>query len=470
VAFVPAERLTPLDASFLYLEEPHLPMHVGGLAVFDPTDRPGGPISFDRLREMCEERIPLIRRWRQRVVFPPFDAARPGWVDDPHFELGFHLRRAALPKPGGAEQLAELTGEIQSMPLDRDRPLWEMYLIDGLEDGYQAVLTKTHHAMLDGVAGMDLCSLLFDAEPVRRPPEASPPPWDPDPLPTTRRLLFEGLADRIREPIDALHRAAGSLRSPRSVLGAAARTVQGTAGVLGRGLAPKSSLNAPVGSTRRFAMTEISLEDAKAVGHALGGTVNDVFLTAVAGGIARVLDSRGEPTGERRVRTMMPISVRTAAEHEGSLGNRVTTVFVDLPIGEMGPERRFAQVHWSSAQVKCSLQGEATSTLLGAAMWVPPWVHRWVARFANAHLRVMNLVASNIPGPQMPLWLDGSRLVVYYPLMPIGAITPVSIAVVTLVGVMGIGITADRATFPEVRLLAAGIDESFEALAKAAGI
>jgi WS/DGAT/MGAT family acyltransferase len=464
------ERLTPLDASFLYLEKPHLHMHVGGLAVFDPTDAPRGPLTFERLRVLAESRIGQVPRWRQRVLFPPFNSGRPVWADDPNLDVEDHLRHVAVAPPGGPRQLADLIGELHSQQLDREKPLWEMSLIDGLQDGYQAVLTKTHHAMLDGVGGMDLAMMLFDLEP--DPPEIEPEePLIADPWPSPVELVRDALLDRVREPIEAIRRTfQAAARSPRDLLKRGTTLARGAIQLLGRGLAPSSPLNAGVEGTRRFAMTEIPLEEARAVGHALGGKVNDVFLALVAGALGRVLERRREPTEGRSVRTMMPASTRADDQHGGTLGNKVTTLFIDLPIGPMDPAERIRLVHDRASALKESHQGEAASALIDAAMWAPPGLHRMAARFGNDNLRIMNLVASNIPGPQMPLYLGGTRLVAYYPLMPLGANAPLSVAMISMAGVLGIGFTGDWTAFPDLELLAGNVLESFDELKKVAGI
>src|SRR5438105_12108199 len=229
------ERLTTLDASFLYLEKPHLHMHVGGLAVFDPTDSPRGPLTFDRLRELAESRVRRVPRWRQRVVFPPLQSARPVWADDPNLDLDDHLRHVAVAPPGGPRQLADLIGDLHSQQLDRDKPLWEMNLIDGLEGGHQAVLPKTHHAMLDGVGGMDLAMMLLDLEP--DPPETeAEEPVRAEPWPSPVELILDAMVDRVREPLGAIWRTFRSVaRSPRDLLNRGATIARGAAELLGRG-------------------------------------------------------------------------------------------------------------------------------------------------------------------------------------------------------------------------------------------
>ena len=464
------ERLSTLDASFLYLEKPHLHMHVGGLAVFDPSESPQGPLTFERFRELTESRIHLVPRWRQRVLFPPLNVGRPVWTDDPGFDVGDHLKRVAIAAPGGPSQLADRVGELHSQQLDRDKPLWETYLIEGLEHGYQAVFTKTHHAMLDGVGGMDLVGILFDLEPEPRAVEPEEPNGVPA-WPSPIELVRDAIVDRIREPLDAIRRAVGAAtRSPGELVRRGSALARGAAELLGRGLAPSSPLNVEVGATRRFAMTEISLEEARAVAHALGAKVNDVFLTTVAAAIGRRFEERGEPTESQSLRAMMPTSTRTESEHGATLGNRLTTLFIDLPVGPMDPEDRLQLVHERAAELKSSHQGEVATALVDAAKWVPPPLHREFARFGNENVPVLNLVASNIPGPQMPLYLGGTRLVAYYPLLPLGANVALSIAVVSMAGVMGVGLTGDWDAFPDLELLALDVETSFGELKKIAGV
>jgi diacylglycerol O-acyltransferase len=461
------ERLGPLDASFLYLEEPHLPMHVGGLALFDPGAGPRGPIRIDRLRELTATRLHQVPRFRQRVLFPPASASRPVWADDPDLDLDHHVRHLALPRPGSPRQLEDLVAQLHSQPLDRRRPLWEMYLVDGLEDGYQAIVSKTHHAMVDGVGGMDLCTVLFDLTPEPQDPVAHA--WTPGRPPSRARLLADALADRVLEPAGVIGRTVeDAVRSPRAHLSALASTAGGAVTLLRNGpLAPKGPFDVPVGLTRRYATTGFALEDARAIERALGGTVNDVILTVLAGGLSSLLRHRGEPLQGRKLRAMMPVSTRSDADRRG-MDNRVTTVFVDLPIGPMDEATRLSQVRAATVRLKASSEARTLSAVIDAARFLPPPVHRQVARFGNAHVRLFNLVASNIPGPQVPLFVDGMPLVAYYPLMPLGARTGLSVAVVTLVGVMGFGFTADRSALPDLEPLVALVADAFEALRKAA--
>ncbi len=459
------ERLSQMDATFLYLEEPDLHMHVGGLAVFDPSGSPRGAIGLDRLRAITAARIASVPRFRQRVLFPPFDVARPVWAEDPGIDIEYHVRRVAVPRPGGPRQLAALTAQLHSQQLDRTRPLWEMYLVEGLEDGHQALLTKTHHAILDGAGGMDAAASLLDLSP--EPANPVPQPWNPPDLPSPLQLFADGVAGGMVERTGAVVRGARDLVvRPRRVAGDLLGVAGGAASFLARGLPPTTPLDGRVGPTRRFATTEIPLEDAKAVKRALGGTVNDVILSVVAGAVSRLLEGRGE-SGGGRYRTMMPISLRTGSQ-PGGTGNRVTTVYPDLPVGPMSAKHRFRLVREETCRMKASSQGMAATALVQGSMWVPPAVHRAAARFGNRHVPIFNIVVSNIPGPQVPIYLDGMPLVAYYPLMPLGATSGLSVGIVTLVGVMGFGFSADWDLLPDLEALALGVDEEFRALQKAA--
>lgn len=460
------ERLSTLDASFLYLEKRHLHMHVGGLAVFEPADG-SGRMTLDRLRELTASRLPLVPRFRQKVRFPLFGSGRPAWIDAP-VDLEYHIRRVAVPRPGGPDQLAALTGEIHSRQLDRGKPLWEMYLVEGLADGLQVTLTKTHHAMLDGVGGMDVCALLLDQ--TTEPAAVTIERWNPPAEPSALRSLGDALLDSTKEPMIAFGRTvSNAIRRPRETITDAASVALGASRTLSRGLAPRSSFNIPVGATRRFAMTEVTLDDARAVKSALGGTVNDVILTAVADALSRLLAHRGESTEGRVLRSMMPESTRNGGGQTGQ-NNQVTTLFVDLPVGPMAVTERFQRVIETTRALKASHEDDVPTALIGLGVLAPPVLHQSLLRWGNEHLRIMNLVASNIPGPQIPLYLDGRRLAAYYPLMPLGADTALSIAVVTLVGVMGFGFTADWTAFPDLQLLARYTHDSFEDLRKAAAV
>jgi diacylglycerol O-acyltransferase len=459
------ERLSALDASFLYLEKPNVHMHVAGLGILDPSTRSDGRFTEADLARLITERIHLVPRFRQKVAAPPFGAGRPVWVDDQDFDLSFHLRRTALPSPGGRRELAEFIQRVHSRPLDRTKPLWEMYLIEGLEDGYVAVLSKSHHAMIDGMGGMDLASVMFDFTP--EPQRMRPQTWKPKPEPSSGELLVEALADQITHPVQSLYEGATrAVRTPAEVLRRAAAILGGLGSLMALGPAPAGPFNVPIGPNRRFAMAEVPVVEVKAVKDALGGTINDVVLAAVAGTLRRLLQHRGEKVKGLELRAMVPVSTRDDSR-QMVLGNQVSMFFVSLPVGVADPIRRLRRLTAATKELKSSHQAVAATAIMNTARWAPPTLHGLAARLV-ARQRFVNLVISNVPGPQVPLYLDGARLQVAFPVMPLGETTALSVAVTSLSGVMGFGFTTDWDTGADIDVLAGGLLESFDELKKAA--
>lgn len=460
-----AERLSGIDASFLYLETPGVHMHVGGLAILDPSVRPDGRLPFEDLEDLVAQRIHMVPRFRQRVVFPPLPLGKPTWVDDERFDLSFHLRRATLPPPGGRRELAALVGRVMSRPLDRSRPLWELYLIEGLEDRHVAGLAKSHHALIDGISGMDLASVLFDFTPELQ--HLTPPPWHPEPPPAPGELLTRTVADQVAHPLRAVGQGLARLRrAPEEALEITRRTLAGLSSLVSAGPTPPGPFNVSVGPNRRFAMAEVGVDDAKAVKNALGGTVNDVVLATVAGALHRFLSGRRLKTSGSTLRALVPVSIRDRSQRM-ALGNRVSMFFVDLPVGRMGAATRLRRVTEATRELKYRHQAVAASALIALGTWAPPTLHALSARLV-ARQRVANLVVSNVPGPQVPLYLAGARQVATYPVMPLGPAMALSIAVTSLSGVMGFGLTADWEAVPDLEDLTGHVLESFDELGKAA--
>ena len=458
------ERLGPQDASFLYLETPEVHQHVGGIAVLDPSTRPDGKLSHGDLIQLVSSRLHLVPRFRQKVLFPPLAAGRPVWVDDKGFDIDFHIRRAALPTPGGRRELTDYVQRVISRPLDRTKPLWEAYVIEGMEDGLAAILTKVHHAMVDGIAGLDLATAMFDFSPETQ--ILAPQPWEPEPEPDRLELLATALADQLSHPLrGATEFAQRTMAAPARAARRIAATAGGIGHLLGAGMAPESPFNRKVGPNRRFAMLEAPVSAFKEIKDSLGGTVNDVILCSVAGAVHRLFRERHEPTRGRTLRAMVPVSVR--AEEE-KLGNRVSSLFVDLPIAPMGAKRRLKLIRETTKDLKDSNQAVGAEFLMNIGLWAPPTIHALAARLA-ARGRFINLVVSNVPGPQVPMYIAGTRLLAYYPTMPLAESMGLSIAVTSLAGTMAFGLTADWDTLPDIEYLARAMDESLAELRKAAG-
>jgi len=445
-----AERLSALDASFLYVEEPTTPMHAGGVALFE---LPEGGFDYDRLVALIRARTSTVPRYRQRVRSVPARIGGPVWVDDAHFDISYHVRRSALPRPGTTDQLLDLVGRIMSRPLDRERPLWEIYLVEGLQGGRFALLTKTHHAMVDGVAAVELGELILDATPVPRPTTAVE--RDTVAEPSGAALVAGAMVDLLSGPgsaVDAVRRglsdtrrSAGRLASAAGGMAAMARTVARTA--------PGSPLNAPIGSQRRIVVADTDLADYKAVRAAHGGTVNDVVLAVVTGALRGWLMTRGEPvTSATSVRALVPVSIRAGGEGPG---NRVSSHLVDLPVGEPNPIIRLHQVSYAMAAHKASGQAVGADALVGLAGFTPPTLHLMGARLASSlSRRLFNVVVTNVPGPQQPLYAAGARLVAPYPVGPLARGQVVSIGLTSYAGGVYYGLNADRDAMPDVDTLA----------------
>jgi diacylglycerol O-acyltransferase / wax synthase len=452
------ERLSSLDASFLYLERPAMHMHVAGLSVFAP--RKDGPLVYEDVERVAQARIHLAPRLRQRVLRLPAGLARPLWVDDDRFDLDFHLRRAAIPRPGGRLQLERAVGRVLSRPLDRDKPLWELYVFEGLEDDRTAVLLKMHHALADGISGMLIASALFDLSPdagLGAPPNA---PWAPEPPPGAVDLAMDAVQDLVLHPMEALVRVAEAPAHAAAVVG---QTLGGLRSIAGMGTPPQGPFDVRVGPNRRFATAEVPFELVHDVKRSLGGTINDVVLTAVGGGLHDLLHARGDATKGRVLRVMVPVSVRSRAQ-QGDVGNRVAPAFVDIPIGKMTPRSRLKRVRRATEALKGSAMAVSADKIIGLGAYAPPALHAMAARLVSRN-RWFNLVVSNIPAPQVPMYLAGARLVASYPAMPLGESCALSIACTSLGGTMAFGLTADWDALRDIDVLARGIERSLRELA-----
>ncbi len=447
------ERLSSLDASFLYLERPAMHMHVAGVSVFAPRD--DGPLTYADVQRVVEARIHLAPRLRQRVLRVPFSVGRPLWVDDERFDLDFHLRRSAIPSPGGRLQLERAVGRVLSRPLDPSKPLWELYVFEGLEEGRTAVLLKLHHAMADGISGMLVASALFDTDPDAPLGSGPKEPWVPELAPTSTELMRDAVEDLVLHPLHAVGRIA---EAPARAWEDVSETLSGLGHLVGMGAPPHGPFDVKIGPARRFGTAEVPFETLRAIRHVLGGTINDVVLTAVAGGLHDHLSARGEPTQGRTLRVMVPVSVRSRAE-EGDVGNRVAPAFVDIPVGKMTPRSRLKKVRAATTELKESGLAMSADSIIGLGAYAPPALHAMAARLVSRG-QWFNLVVSNIPAPQLPLYLAGAQLLMNYPSMPLGENCALSIACTSLSGMMSFGLTADWDAVKDLDVLGRGIERA----------
>jgi len=461
-------RLTGLDASFLHLENDGAHMHVAGLMLFD-----GEPPAYERLIETTEARLHVVPRYRQKLAFVPFGQGRPRWVDDPHLNLRYHIRRTALPRPGSEAQLRALAGRVFAQPLDRDKPLWEMWLVEGLEDGPEgprfALMSKTHHALVDGISGVDIVSVLFDATPDPPEPPDPPPPWIPRPEPTQVELLAEALLERATVPREAARSVRAVFRGPRQVARSVGEGLVGVGAMAWAGFrpAPRSPYNTAIGPHRRYAWVRTSLDDIKAVKNALGGTVNDVVLATVAGALRLHLQRRAiEPP--QTLRAMVPVSVRADSER-GALGNRVAAMMAPLPVGEEDAQRRLATIAGAMQGIKRSGQAVGAQVLTELSGFAPPNLMAQGSRLVSTE-RFFNLVVTNVPGPQFPLYLMGRELREINPMVPLAKGQALGIAIMSYKGRVNFGLLGDWDAMPDLDEFAADLHASLAALAAAAGV
>jgi diacylglycerol O-acyltransferase len=457
------ERLSRLDASFLYLEEPDTPMHVAGVLILEAP--PGG---VEALAALVEARLSLVPRYRQRVAEVPGHLADPVWVDDPDFDIAYHLRRNGLPRPGTEAQLLDLVSRLTSRPLDRRRPLWEAYLVEGLANGRVAVVTKTHPALVDGLSAIDIGQVLLDVDPDATLPE--PVEWHPERPPTGAQLVWEALDGYVRRPsdvVDTVRHAVTDVRSTAArvtgIVGGLMRTVRST--VLP---APSSPLNAPIGRQRRVAIARADLDDVKTIRKTQGGTVNDVLLGIVTGALREWLLSRGEPVvGSTSVRALVPVSMQA---DEAVAGNRVTSLLVDLPVGESNPRVRVARLSYAMRGIAEHGQSVGADSLIALTGFAPPTLHALGARAARGlSRRLFNLVITNVPGPQLPLYAAGSRMLEVFPVVPLARGQGLSIGMTSYNGHVYFGLNAERDSVGDVDVLADLIEQEVAELVEWAG-
>ena len=469
---MPADRLTALDSSFLHLEDAASHMHVASVTIFE-----GPPPTYEEFLAHIETRLSLVPRYRQKLRFVPLNQGRPVWVDDPHFNLHYHVRATALPPPGSEEQLKNLASRVFAQQLDRTKPLWEIWLVQGLERGEDspsdaarfAVLAKTHHAVIDGVAGVDITAVLFDTAREPETPPATDARWHPRPEPTSVQLLGEALIERATQPAEILRSARAALRAPRQIARSGLGAISAIGSLARTGLAaPSTPLNVDIGPHRRYDWVRTDLSELKEIKDRLGGTVNDVVLAVVTGALRRFLEQRGENVDELTMRAMVPVSVRREEEY-GQAGNRVAAMMAPLPIYEPDPVERLHLVREELAHLKQGGQAVGAQVLTQLSGLAPPTVMAQAARLQSRQ-RFFNLVVTNVPGPQIPLYVLGRKLVDLFPMAPLAKRQALCIAVMSYHGKMNFGLLGDFDAMPDMSLFAESITASLDELRTAAGI
>jgi WS/DGAT/MGAT family acyltransferase len=445
------DRLTPVDASFLHQEGPVSHMHIGGLTILE-----GPPPEMDEFLEQIRMRLHLVPRYRHKLAWTALDSGRPVWIDDPSFNLDYHVRHTALPAPGRWEQLQDLTARIFSQQLDRSKPLWEMWLIEGLEDDRFALITKTHHSLIDGIAGVDLATVLFDLSPDPPPLPNSGRPWQPHPEPGTAHLVAAGLYGAARAGLTLIEGAVDVLAHPERALSRAREAAEGIGEIAWAGLnpAPETPLNVPIGPHRRFVAVSSQLEDFKAVKNAFGGTVNDVVLAVVAGALRSFLISRGRRTSGVEMRALVPVSVRAEDEHDG--GNRIVVMRGPLPVYISDPLNRLRFVSDAMDGLKESKQALGAEVISGAQNFAPPTLLAQASRL-NFSTRLFNLIVTNVPGPQFPLYVLGREMLQAIPVAFLPENHALAIAIMSYNGQMNFGLLGDFDALPDIGVIADGI-------------
>ncbi len=456
------DRMSALDSGFYFAETENTPMHVGSVAIFE-----GPAPTYGDVVRLLLSKLPVVPRYRQRVREVPMQVGRPMWIDDPHFQILYHVRHTAVPRPGTDEQLRNLAGRVLGQRLDLSKPLWEIYLVEGLEDDRWAIISKVHHCMVDGVAGSDLMQLMFDLSPdaTHEPPRD----WTPQRSPSSAGLVAGAVADAVAHPLrqaSALPALGKPVQLVKGLVGSG-RTIASTLPSLAKqALTPTArSLNGPIGPHRRWAWTSAQFDEFKEVRTALGGTVNDVVLTAISSGFRDLLRGRGELSSEKLVvRTMVPVSVRSDSQR-GNLNNQVSAVFVDLPVGDPDPRSRLTSIRGQMDEYKKAMQAVDVPSIISMGDFVAPALLSMGVRAAmSAGQMWCQAVTTNVPGPRVPLYVLGRRMCSTYAHVPIAGGTRCSIGIFSYLQTMTFGINADFDAFADVDVLSAGIRRGVEEL------
>ncbi|HUK71349.1 MAG TPA: wax ester/triacylglycerol synthase family O-acyltransferase [Streptosporangiaceae bacterium] len=458
------DRLNPLDAQFVDAEDEdrHTSMAIASIAVFE-----GPSPSYDKFLASISGRLPLVPRYRKKLRTVPFRLGRPVWVDDPNFDLRYHVRRTAVPAPGGDHQLRQLMARVMAQRLDRDYPLWEYWLVEGLAHRRWALISKLHHCMVDGISATDLYRVIYDTSPEAPPPAADS--WAVSAEPSPLRLAAQAAMDMVLLPVREASALSGAVAHPGSAVRQAAGTVRAVAK-----LAPSmwpatgSSLSGEIGQQRRYIWARASLDDVKTIKRQLGGTVNDVVLAAISGGFRALLLARGEHPEPHMVPSLVPVSVRGPG-HEGVYENRVSAVLANLPVHVADPVDRLDAVRAELSALKASKESMAGEALVSLGRYTPfPVMSRAVRLAYGLHQHEIVTVTTNIPGPRQPLYGIGRRLVEIIPYVPIATTVRTGVSILTYCGDVTFGITGDYHANPDLEVLAGGIEDGVSELLKAA--
>jgi diacylglycerol O-acyltransferase / wax synthase len=460
------DRLTALDSTFLHLEDHSTAhMHVASVMVFE-----GCAPTLQELVDHVLGRLHLVPRYRQRLAHVPLGQGRPVWADDPHFNPYYHIRHTALPKPADDAALKRLAGRLFSQRLDRSKPLWEIWMVQSMSGGRFALVAKTHHALVDGISGVDITTVLFDT--AREPtPTAQPSPWSAKPLPGPAKLLGEALIERSTVPAEMVRGGRALLRAPRRAIAQVKDGLTSIGATTIAGIsapAPPSPFNVEIGPHRRYTFLDADLANFKAIKDSLGGTLNDVVLTSVSLALGRYLRNRDFDTEGLVLKAMVPVSVRTKAQR-GALGNQVAAMWAPLPVGVENPAECLSKVTAAMDDLKQSGQAVGAQVLTNLAGFAPPTILSQAARL-QAKQPFFNLVVTNVPGPQFPLYLLGQRLEVLYPVVPLAQRQALGIAVMSYDGHLGFGLLGDYDALPELDAIALDLKWAIGSLSRAAGV
>ncbi|HMS61633.1 MAG TPA: wax ester/triacylglycerol synthase family O-acyltransferase [Solirubrobacteraceae bacterium] len=453
------DRLTAIDASFLAQEGASSHMHIGALTVLE-----GPPPPFGEFLDIIRGRLHLVPRYRQKLSFPPIETGRPVWVDDPDFNIEYHVRQTALPRPGSQEQLFKLVSRIFSQQLDRSKPLWEMWVIEGLEGGRWALISKTHHSVIDGISGVDLATVMFDLTPETREVEHPDEAWEPAAEPTPAALVASGAVGIARTAVGAAGRLVRLATRPQEAVSEVRDGLEGIGEILWAGLnpAPDTPLNVEIGPHRRYRVVQADLADFKLIKDELGGTVNDVVLAVVSGALREWLRSRGVRTEGLELRALVPVSVR-AADAGGELGNQIVAMRGPLPVYVDDPVARLKVVRQGMGELKESKQAVGAAVLAGAQGFAPPTVLAQASRL-NFSTRLFNLIVTNVPGPQFPLYVAGRRMDDLYPIAFLPKDHALALAIMSYDGGLNFGLLGDYDALPDIDAFADGLRGAIDEL------